>query len=92
MSQRPISQCITPAPETIAADATLADAKTVMHEHGVRHLPVVEGGRIIGILSEREVDLIGAIIERNTDELSVKLAMIHNVKVAAPEDTLAHVA
>ena len=83
---------MTPVFETIAADATLADAKMAMREHGVRHLPVVEEGRVVGMLSEREVDLIGAIIERNTDELSVKLAMIHNVMVVAPDETLAHVA
>jgi CBS domain-containing protein len=83
---------MTPSPATIASDATIADAKTTMREQGVRHLPVVEAGAVVGMLSEREVDLIAAIMDRNMDVLGVKLAMMHNMLVVPPEQTLAEVA
>ena len=69
MSQRPISQCMTPSPATIASDATIADAKTTMREQGVRHLPVVESGRICGIVSRG--DFKGMEIDRLDDEIHI---------------------
>ena len=43
------------AVETIAADAALYDAVRKLGEKRIGALPVVEGGRIAGILSERDV-------------------------------------
>jgi CBS domain-containing protein len=43
------------AVETIAADATLTDAVRTLGERRIGALPVVEGGRIVGIISERDV-------------------------------------
>ena len=43
------------SPLAIEPDATLATAHTRMTEGGVRHLPVVEGGKLVGILSERDL-------------------------------------
>ena len=41
--------------ETIAADATVADAVRKLGEKRIGALPVVEDGRIVGIMSERDV-------------------------------------
>lgn len=46
------------APVTIEPDAPLAAARRIMLSHGFRHLPVVAGGRVEGIVSMR--DLVGA--------------------------------
>jgi CBS domain-containing protein len=43
------------AVETIAADATLYDAVRVLGEKRIGALPVVVSGRIVGIISERDV-------------------------------------
>jgi CBS domain-containing protein len=45
-------------PVTIDPDAPLATARRLMLSHGFRHLPVVTGGRIEGVLSMR--DLVAA--------------------------------
>ncbi|GEM88841.1 MULTISPECIES: CBS and ACT domain-containing protein [Oceanithermus] len=42
---------------TISTGATLEEANALMWEQGIRHLPVVEGGRIVGILTDRDVRL-----------------------------------
>jgi CBS domain-containing protein len=42
-------------PKTIAADATIGDAMEVMTEHGFRHLPVVDGETLVGLISMRDV-------------------------------------
>ncbi len=41
--------------ETLSADATFHDAVELMHKYNVRHLPVVEGNEIIGIVSIRDL-------------------------------------
>ncbi len=47
---------MTPFPYHIAAAATLAEAVSMMTEHNVRHLPVLEDSDIIGVLSERDIE------------------------------------
>jgi CBS domain-containing protein len=48
-----IADAMTPAPLTIEADELFGAALLVMHDHGFRHLPVVEAGKLIGIVSAR---------------------------------------
>ena len=42
-------------PITCEADDTLGDAATLMHEHGVSRLPVVESSRLVGIVSRGDI-------------------------------------
>ncbi len=46
---------MTTDPETIAPDETTEHAATLMMHGGFRHLPVVEGSEIVGILSIRDL-------------------------------------
>jgi CBS domain-containing protein len=48
-----LAEVMTPAPVSIEADRSFGHAMAVMHEHHCRHLPVVENGRPIGIVSAR---------------------------------------
>ena len=52
-----ITDIMTPCPNTIESHKCVADAKQLMQIGGIRHLPVVEDGDLVGILSEREVQL-----------------------------------
>jgi len=51
----PVSDYMTPAPEVLRPDSDLADAAHLMLELGVRHLPIMGGGRLVGVLSMRDV-------------------------------------
>ena len=44
-------------PEVVQSDADLHDALTKMNQHGYRHLLVVEGRRLVGIITDRDVRL-----------------------------------
>ena len=44
---------MTPAPETVEPDRPFGYALLRMHERGFRHLPVIEDGKLIGIVSAR---------------------------------------
>jgi CBS domain-containing protein len=49
----PLAQVMTAAPLTIAPDKSFGQALRQMHESGVRHMPVVEDGRPIGMITSR---------------------------------------
>ena len=50
-----VSEYMTPAPEVLRPDSELADATHLMLELGIRHLPVVRSGRLVGVLSIRDL-------------------------------------
>jgi CBS domain-containing protein len=51
----PVSDYMTPAPDVLRPDSDLAEAARQMLQLGVRHLPVVQRGRLVGVLSMRDV-------------------------------------
>lgn len=38
----------------VLPETSLAEAWRLMHEHGMRHLPVVREGRLVGVVSDRD--------------------------------------
>ena len=51
----PVSEWMTRHPETVASDDETDHAASLMIHGGFRHLPVVEGERVVGILSIRDL-------------------------------------
>ena len=49
-----VGEVMTREPFTVGPDATLGHALVLMHERSIRHLPVVENGRAIGIVCARD--------------------------------------
>jgi CBS domain-containing protein len=56
-----VGDCMTRDPETIAPDETTDHAAVLMLHGGFRHLPVVEGDAVVGMLSIR--DLVAIVLE-----------------------------
>jgi CBS domain-containing protein len=40
---------------TISADATIGEVMTALTEHECRHLPLVDGDTVVGVLSDRDL-------------------------------------
>jgi CBS domain-containing protein len=51
----PVSEYTTPAPTVLGPDSELVEAAHRMLELGVRHLPVLRDGRLVGVLSIRDL-------------------------------------
>jgi len=49
-----LSEVMTRRPRTLSPDKTFSDALHIMHEGGFRHVPVVEEGRPVGMISCRD--------------------------------------
>jgi CBS domain-containing protein len=45
---------MTPNPDTVSPDTTAIDALRLMHDGDYRHLPIVDGGRVLGLVSRRD--------------------------------------
>ena len=51
----PISQVMSAPVQALDAAATAHDAALLMSRHGIRHVPVTQDGRVVGIVSERDL-------------------------------------
>jgi CBS domain-containing protein len=56
-----VGDCMTANPDTIAPDDTIEHAAVLMIHGGYRHLPVVDGEEVVGVLSIR--DLVQVVVE-----------------------------
>ena len=63
----PISAVMSAPVSALPASATVADATTLMADRSIRHVPVVDGGRVIGMVTERD---LFALTRRNLRQLS----------------------
>lgn len=48
-----LAQVMTTAPKTVEPDASYGQALLIMHENGFRHVPVIENGKPVGVVSSR---------------------------------------
>jgi len=48
---------MTPFPYSIELGASAREAQEIMQQHGIRHLPVIDDGQVVGMLSERDMNL-----------------------------------
>ncbi len=49
-----IQKFMSPAPYIVGDTHTLEYAAKLMSQHGIRHLPVLSGGQLVGVLSSEE--------------------------------------
>ena len=50
-----------------------------MREHGIRHLPVLDGGRLAGVVSERDLLFIDKLVDVDHERVPVSEAMSQDV-------------
>ena len=65
-SHTTVSELMTPNPDSLEPDISVEDAASWMLAAGYRHLPVVEGSRVIGMVSMK--DLMWALTDRTPDD------------------------
>ncbi len=63
----PLSGVMTAPPKTVTPGTRAVEALLIMRDNGFRHLPVVESGEVLGIISLR--DFVGAELQEVEDQL-----------------------
>jgi len=70
-----VSYHMTVQPWTIDRDASLRDAHALMTEHRIRHLPVLDDGRLVGVVTDRDLRLLEATASLDARTTHVDQAM-----------------
>ena len=70
-----VEEWMTRSPECIAMHQSLAIAQKRMVDLGVRHLPVLDGGQLVGVISERDLALLGTLAPEKLASMRVEDAM-----------------
>jgi acetoin utilization protein AcuB len=83
---------MTPSPLTLGADQTLAVAHQLMRRNRIRHLPVLRGGKLVGLVSQRDLMLIETLPGVDPADVPVEDAMTTEVFAVSPEASVATVA
>lgn len=73
-----ISQVMTVKPLTISADKPLSHALFIMHDNGFRHMPVVDGGQLVGVVSVR--DALGPEMSELVDNLAQRDLLAEHIR------------
>lgn len=63
-----VSQVMTANPKVITFEQTLCDALRLMQTHGFRHLPVVDGQSVVGVISLRDIPIEYHLLKDRWDE------------------------
>ncbi|MCX4246922.1 CBS domain-containing protein [Paraliomyxa miuraensis] len=85
-----VRSVMTPAPEVIRAQADSATAYTRMQALGIRHLPVMDRDRLVGVLSERDLRGVRAFLDHAPGELGPPVGELcsRELLVVGPDDPL----
>lgn len=62
---------MTREPYRISATASLEEARELMTRHSIRHLPVMEGNKLLGIVSQNDVRIVEAVPGVDLDHIEV---------------------
>jgi len=83
-----VQKYMTVMPHTIGKDQTLASAEKMMNSHQIRHLPVLDGGRLVGILSDRDVKLVETFKDVDPEKVKVEEAFSPDPYIVSPSTPL----
>jgi len=79
-------------PYSIEGNSTIANARVIMSDHRIRHLPILENGKVVGILSDRDIALIVGSLKADTAELLARDFGTKEVYEVSPYASLKEVA
>lgn len=75
----PVEEFTTPDPITANEEMSIDDLRHLMEKHGIRHLPVVRGNSVVGVISDRDVRLVSGLTV--AEKLQVRAS---DIMAAAP--------
>ncbi len=87
-----IKEVMTAFPHSIGLTQTLEVAKEMMRTHGIKHLPVQDGGQLVGLLSHRDIHFVIGLEKKDAKSLLVSDAFSEDLYVVTPETRLVEVA
>ncbi|MEX6687430.1 CBS domain-containing protein [Danxiaibacter flavus] len=97
----PVSSIMTSKMVTVNTNDDLRKVSDLMKKHHIRHIPVVSGDKLAGVISQTDVMRLsfGNLFDGQTeadeaifDMLKIEQVMVHHPKTVSPNDTIRDVA
>ena len=83
-------------PKSIGCDQTIAQASEFMRKLHLRHLPVLKGGNLVGILTDRDINLVSSFKDVDPTKMTVEEAYMADPYFTKPttplNEVVAHMA
>lgn len=80
-----VRRFMTMSPITLAPNAAIAQAHSVMREKHIRHLPVCDGPRVVGMFTDGDLYRAESIAGVDTEKLMVQDVMVSKPYTVSPD-------
>ena len=87
-SKHRIRELMTENPKTVSSDATVVEAARVMREDDVGLVPVVDGDRLVGTVTDRDIAIRVVAEERDPNNTTVRETASKDLVTIDPEQDL----
>ena len=90
--KKTVADYMTPSPHAVHLQDRLTSAREKMTKVGARHLPVIEDGKVVGVLSDRDLQVALGFKHGNPKSLTVEDVYCADAYVTTPDANLSRVA
>jgi len=91
-ARRRVGDHMTQAPVCVQLDAELEEAVRLMQEHRIRHLPVMDGAVLCGVVTDRDLAMVESLLPDEWERICVAEAMTPEPYTVLPDAALWEVA
>lgn len=70
-----VQDYMTASPHSIGASLSLSDAANMMKAYKIRHLPVLDGNALVGMVSDRDIQMVKSMEGVDADDVPIEEAM-----------------
>lgn len=88
----PVEEFTTPDPLTATEDTSVDELSRLMKDHDVRHIPILHGETVVGIVSDRDLRVVAALGIGEKSLVRAGDLMARNPVTVAAQTTLDQVA
>jgi acetoin utilization protein AcuB len=83
-----IKKYMTTDVQTIGDEQPMSVAHRLMREQHIRHLPVLHQGKVVGMVTDRDLRLVESLADVDPTKIAVSEAMTADTYVVAPDAAL----
>lgn len=87
-----VEEFTTPDPVALTEDATVDDLIEVMKNAGIRHIPILKNGKVVGVVSDRDVRVVSGLDFQEKNLVQARDIMARDPVTVSSETPLEEVA
>lgn len=86
-----VQKYMTTVPHSVGIDRPLSQAMDMMREYRIRHLPVLKGGKLVGVLTDRDIKLVASFENVDPSKMLVEEACTFDPYMTKPDAPMSEV-